>query len=169
MPAVKEKSAAKRLRYSSSNYPNSLFAIIFVDDLSPVIWLPKLRPRCAARHARGQKLCSFQRDWDFCSVSYSVLNSELSFHIWNANSYSFAGAKSEAKMAAHGGKFWTSVSVLFAVLYVSSSPLHDFSLKFLFGSASKTFPTMEKVFRRNTTGPILHNRVFKRIHYRRVA
>ena len=57
-----------------------------------------------------------------------VFPSELNFHIWNANSQSFARAKSEAKMAAHVGKFWTSVSVLFAVMYVSSSPLHDFNL-----------------------------------------
>ena len=54
--------------------------------------------------------------------------SELNFHIWNANSQSFARAKREAKMAAHGGKFWTSVSILFAVFYVSSSPFHDFNL-----------------------------------------
>ena len=47
---------------------------------------------------------------------------ELNFHILNANSQSFARAKSEAKMAAQGGKFWTSVSVLFAVLYLSFSP-----------------------------------------------
>ena len=58
----------------------------------------------------------------------SPSTSELNFHIWNANSQSFARAKSEAKMGAHGRKFWTSVSVLFAVLYVSSSPLHDFNL-----------------------------------------
>ena len=62
----------------------------------------------------------------------------------HTNSQSFARAKSEAKMAAHGGKFWTSVSVLFAVLYVSSSPLRDFNLQFLFGSTSKTFTTTEK-------------------------
>ena len=66
-------------------------------------------------------------------------------------------------------EFWTSVSVLFAVLYVSSSPLRDFNLQFLFGSTSKTFTIMEKVHRRIITGPILHIRVFKRIHYCRVA
>ena len=55
-------------------------------------------------------------------------DSELDFDIWNANSRSFARTKSEAKMASHGGKFWTSVSVLFAILYVSSSLLHDFNL-----------------------------------------
>ena len=98
-----------------------------------------------------------------------VSTSELNLHIWNANSQSFARAKSEAKMAAHGGKFWTSVSVLFAVLYVSSSPLRDLNFQFLFGSTSKTFTTMEKLHRRNITGPVLHNRVFKRIHYCRVA
>ena len=98
-----------------------------------------------------------------------VEGSELNFHIWNANSQLFAPVKSETKMAAHGGKFWTSVSVLFAVLYVSSSPLHDFNFQFLFGSTSKTFTTMEKVHRRNITGPVLHIRVFKRIRYCRVA
>ena len=91
--------------------------------------------------------------------------SELNFHIWNANSQSFAQAKSEAKMAAHGGKFWTSVSVLFAVLYVSFSPLNDFNFQFLLGSTSKTFTTMEKVRRWNITGPVFHIPVFKRIHH----
>ena len=94
--------------------------------------------------------------------------SELNFHIWNANSQSFARAKSEAKMAAHGGKFWTSVSD-FSVLYVSSIPLHDFNIQFLFGSTSKTFTTTEKVHRRKITGPVLHSRMFKRIRYCRVA
>ena len=37
---------------------------------------------------------------------------------WNANSQLFARAKSEARMAAHGSKFCTSVSVIFAVLYI---------------------------------------------------
>ena len=80
--------------------------------------------------------------------------SKLNFHIWNANSQSFALAKNEAKMAAH----CTLVSILFAVLYVSSSPLHDFHET-----------TMKKVHRRNITGPVLHIRVFKRIRYCRVA
>ena len=53
-------------------------------------------------------------------------------------------------------------------LYVSSSPLHYFNLQLLFGSALKTSPTMEKVLRRDITGPILHIRVFNRIHYSRV-
>ena len=53
--------------------------------------------------------------------------SELNFHIWNANPQSCARAKSETKMVAHGGQFWTSVSVFYADLYVSSSPLHDLS------------------------------------------
>ena len=66
----------------------------------------------------------------FISCAESSRSRELNFHIWNANSQSFARSKSEAKMAAHGGKFCTSVSVLFAVLYVSSSPLHDFNLQF---------------------------------------
>ena len=57
-----------------------------------------------------------------------MLISELNFHMWNANSQSFARAKSEAKTAAYGRKFWTSRSVLFAHLYVSSSPLHNFDL-----------------------------------------
>ena len=86
--------------------------------------------------------------------------SELNFHIWNANSRSFARAKSEV---------WTSVSVLFAVLYPSSNPLHNFNFQFLFGSTSKTFITMEKVHRRNITGPVLHIWAFKRIRYCRVA
>ena len=77
--------------------------------------------------------------------------SELNFHIWNANSQSFALAKSDTKMATG----CTLVSVLFAV---SSSPLHDFHET-----------TMEKVHRRNVTGPVLHIRVFKRIRYCRVA
>ena len=58
--------------------------------------------------------------------------SKLNFHLWNANSQSFARAKSEAKMAAHGDQFWTSVSVFLAVLYVSSSPLQDFNFQLLF-------------------------------------
>ena len=45
--------------------------------------------------------------------------SELNFYIWNANSQSFARAKSEGKMAAHGGKFWTSVSVLCTTIIFS--------------------------------------------------
>ena len=47
--------------------------------------------------------------------------SEFNFHIWNANSQSFARVKNETKMATHGGQFWTSVSVLFAVLYAVNS------------------------------------------------
>ena len=34
--------------------------------------------------------------------------------------------KSEAKMAAHGGQFWTSVSVQYSGLYVTSSPPRNF-------------------------------------------
>ena len=98
----------------------------------------------------------------------SVQTSELDSHIWNTNSKSFARAKSEAKKATYGGKFCTSVSVLFAVLHFSSSPLHYFNLQFLFGSASKTFTTMEKVLR-YITEPVLYIRVSKRIHYGRVA
>ena len=75
------------------------------------------------------------------------------------------GEKSEAKIVAHGGKFCTSASVLFAVLYVSSSPLHDFNLQFLFGSASKTTTAMEKLHRQNVTGRVLHIQVFERIHH----
>ena len=67
-------------------------------------------------------------------VDYSPV-SELDFYDWNANPQSFGWAKSEAAIAARGGKFRTS----------------------------KTFTAMEKVFRRNITEPILHNRVFKRI------
>ena len=45
----------------------------------------------------------------------------------------------------------------------SFSLLYTFLIFSLFGFASKTFPTMEKAFRRNITRPILCNRVFKRI------
>ena len=55
------------------------------------------------------------------------------------------------------------------ILYISFSPLRDFNLQFLFGSASKTFTAMEKVHRRIITGPILRIRVFNRIYYCRVA
>ena len=57
----------------------------------------------------------------------AVSHSELDFCIWNANSQSFGRTKSEAKMSAHGGKFCTSVSVPFAVLYVSFSPLQVYT------------------------------------------
>ena len=46
--------------------------------------------------------------------------SELDFHIWNAN----WPMKCEAKMAAYGGQFCTSISVPFAGLYVSFSLPH---------------------------------------------
>ena len=49
-------------------------------------------------------------------VPQFVQYSELDFHIWDANSQSFAWAKSKTKMAAHGGKFCTSVPVLYATL-----------------------------------------------------
>ena len=48
--------------------------------------------------------------------------SELNFHIWNAN----WPMKTGAKMAAHGGQFWTSASVPYASLYVSFSLSRDF-------------------------------------------
>ena len=70
--------------------------------------------------------------WWARDVKRPLQNSELNFHIWNANSQWFAWAKSEAKMVTHGGKFCTSVSVLLVVLYVSSSPLRDFNLQVLF-------------------------------------
>ena len=55
------------------------------------------------------------------SSKFSGQWSELDFHIWNAN----CPMKSEAKMAAHGSQFWTSVSVPYAGLYVSFSlPRH---------------------------------------------
>ena len=38
-------------------------------------------------------------------TSSPVLTSELNLHIWNANSQSFARAKSEAKMATQGENF----------------------------------------------------------------
>ena len=72
-------------------------------------------------------------------------------------------------MAAHGVKFCTSVSILIVLIYVSSTPLHDFDLQILFGSALETFTTVDEVFRQNTTGPVLHIRVLERIHYFRVA
>ena len=72
---------------------------------------------------------------------------------WNANSLS--RAENEVRMTADGGKFCASVSVLFAIFYVSFSSLHDSNLQFSFDSASKTFTTIEKVFRRNITGRIL--------------
>ena len=95
--------------------------------------------------------------------------SELYFLIWNVNSQSFARAKSEAKMAANGDQFLTSVAVFLAVLYLSSSPFRDFNFQLLFGSTSKIFTTVEKELRRNITGPVLHIRVFKKIHYCRVT
>ena len=48
--------------------------------------------------------------------------SELNFHIWSAN----WPMKREAKLAAHGGQFCTSVLVPYAVLYVSFSLPRDF-------------------------------------------
>ena len=48
-------------------------------------------------------------------------SSELNLHIWNAN----WPMKSKAKMAAHGGQFWTSVSVSYAGLYVRFSLPHN--------------------------------------------
>ena len=89
--------------------------------------------------------------------------SEFDIHIWNDNFQLFGRAKSEAKMAALGGIFCTSLSVVLAVLYVSSSPLQVFSNLFVFSSTSKTFPSMEIEFRSNRSIPILHNRVFNRI------
>ena len=84
--------------------------------------------------------------------------SELNFHIWNANSQSFARAKSEAKMAAHGENFGRQFQS-FARL----------SFLVLFGSALEAFPAMESVLRRNITGLVLLYQEFKRIHYCRVA
>ena len=52
----------------------------------------------------------------------SVGSSELDFHIWNAKLV----MKCEAKMAALGGQFYTSVLVPYAVLCVSFSLPHDF-------------------------------------------
>ena len=111
-------------------------------------------------------------------IEYIPVNMKLTRVDKSVNSISISGMltpshllgqKSEAKMAAHGGKFWTSVSVLCAVLYISSSLLHDFNYQFLFGSALKTFTTMEKVFRRNLTRPVFHIRIFKKSHYCLVA
>ena len=84
------------------------------------------------------------------------LNSELDFHIWNAN----WPMKCEAKMAVHGGQFWTSVSVLYAGLYVSFSLLRD-SLLFWKFSLLKIHKTclqkiemslrISNIFRQNQT------------------
>ena len=60
------------------------------------------------------------------SAQKCVVTSELNFHLWNAN----WPMKSEAKMAAHGGQFCTSVSVPYAGLYVSFNLPLDF-LNFL--------------------------------------
>ena len=90
---------------------------------------------------------------------------ELSFHIWNANSQSFARTKSEAKMAAHTENFgrqfqsFSRTCTLVPVLYTT----------LIFRFCSKTFPAMETVLRQNITGPVLHIREFKKIHYCRVA
>ena len=124
----------------------------------------KRRPQISA----SKKIVKFNKRCGAHSNKYGK-RSGPNFHIWNTNSQSFARAKSEAKMTALGDQFWTSVLVLFAVLYVSSSPLHEFNFQFLFGSTSKTFTTIEKVDRRNITGPVLHIRVFKRIRYWRMA
>ena len=74
-----------------------------------------------------------------------------------------AGQKIEPKMAAQGVKICASVSVVLAVLYVSSSPLYDFNLQVFIILPSIRFPAMENVFRRNITRVILHIRVFKRV------
>ena len=69
--------------------------------------------------------------------------SEFNFHIWDANH----PVKSEAKMAAHGGQFWTSVSVPCSGLYVSFSLLRDlllFSEEFSFKIHTKYFFKRQK-------------------------
>ena len=65
-------------------------------------------------------------------------------------------------MSALGGKFFTSVSVLIAVFYVSFSQLHDFNLQLSFGLATKTFTAAKNVLRRNIAEPVLNIRVLKR-------
>ena len=56
------------------------------------------------------------------SFSEHGLLREHDFHIWNAN----WPMKSEAKMAAYGGQFCTSVLVPYAGLYISFSLPRDF-------------------------------------------
>ena len=73
---------------------------------------------------------------DLSNLRFGQLN-ELNFQSWNAN----WPVKSEAKMAAHGGQFWTSVPIPYAGLYFSFSlPLDilDFLKIFLIESTHKT-------------------------------
>ena len=77
--------------------------------------------------------------------------SELDFHIWNAN----WPMKCEAKMAAHGGQFCTSVPVPYAGLYVSFSLPRDF-LHFLKISLWKYTQDMSLcIFSSTLSGPYL--------------
>ena len=55
------------------------------------------------------------------AVETSVATSELDFYIWNAN----WPMKCEAKMAAYGGQFCTSVLVSYTVMYVKFSLSRD--------------------------------------------
>ena len=85
-------------------------------------------PHCTSRHHKSPTshltslLINALRCYNHCTAF-----SELDFCIWNANSQSFGRAKSQPKMASHGGKVCSSVSVVFAVLYVSSSPLQVYT------------------------------------------
>ena len=70
-------------------------------------------------------------------------HSELNFHIWNAN----RPIRSEAKMAAHGGQSWRSLSVPYSGLYVRFSLLRDlllFSEEFYFKIHTKYFFKRQK-------------------------
>ena len=63
--------------------------------------------------------------------------------------------KSEAKMAAHGGQFWTSVSVPYAGLYVSSSLLRDFLL-----FSEEFFQNTHKIFLQKTEKSLRISNIF---------
>ena len=67
--------------------------------------------------ARGADACPFHVKCLRIGCQKRVLTIELDFHIWNAN----WPMKCEAKMAAHGRQFCTSILVPYAVLYVSFS------------------------------------------------
>ena len=64
------------------------------------------------------------------------------------------GQKVKSRWPVVEGNFARQFQSFFAVLYVSSTPLHDFNLQFQVGSASKTFKTMEKVHKQIITGPV---------------
>ena len=77
-----------------------------------------------------------------CFHKFYKMSSGLNFHIWNAN----WPMKTEAKMAANGGQFRTSVSVPYAGLYVSFSLPRDF-LHFLTSFLWKYTQNMSSKYR----------------------